>query len=583
MNGMWRMMIMLLVAMTFTLPLNGQGADGIEAVMRLLDSEVEDMDGEEVDRLYGLLKHPLGLNRASQSTLAASGLFSRYQVASLVDYRERSGEVMSFMELAAIDGFGEDFVSRIRPFVSLELSCVESGGGTDNELLLRSAVKHQDGGTRYSYDARYRIRTGGNLEAGVGLSRSLDASGGYPDIVGGHIEWRMRRCPLKLITGDFNARFGQGQALWNGMTINSFTSPNSFMRRPSGLTSSASLAGKYAFTGLASELNLRSWTFSLMLAAPGIKQIRASPEKVGLMPAANLTYNWKNGQCGLTHFAEFSGFRSGLHIPVMKTSADVAVCIRGVDVFAEAAYDWAEQSLYSRSGLVFPVGDVMDGAAVLRTSSEEYALAVSGSLMAGKWMNIRGKDASRRRIDGTFSADVTLYPVPKSDTQNRSLQLKVHSQWSLVISDSFVLDFRAVERIRSWGHRFRTDLRSDLHWHAERFSATLRLNLLSCIGTAFLTYAEGGYKSEKLGLHLRQGLFLVDHWDDRIYAYERDVPGSFNVPAYYGRGVWTSFMLSWKPARWVKLYFRAGCTSYPFMKEKKPGKAELRLQSVFDF
>jgi hypothetical protein len=84
-------------------------------------------------------------------------------------------------------------------------------------------------------------------------------------------------------------------------------------------------------------------------------------------------------------------------------------------------------------------------------------------------------------------------------------------------------------------------------------------------------------------LYLRQGAFIVDHWDDRIYAYERDAPGCFNSPAFYGRGVWTSFMASFKFSRWCKLYLRAGYTSYPFMKENKPGKAELRFQSVFDF
>jgi hypothetical protein len=110
------------------------------------------------------------------------------------------------------------------------------------------------------------------------------------------------------------------------------------------------------------------------------------------------------------------------------------------------------------------------------------------------------------------------------------------------------------------------------------------MNVLNCVETGFLTYVEGGFKTEKTALYLRQGLFVIDNWDDRIYAYERDVPGSFNVPAFYGRGIWTSLAASWKPARWIKLYARLGYTSYIFMKkEKKPGKAELRFQCMFDF
>jgi hypothetical protein len=84
---------------------------------------------------------------------------------------------------------------------------------------------------------------------------------------------------------------------------------------------------------------------------------------------------------------------------------------------------------------------------------------------------------------------------------------------------------------------------------------------------------------------MKQSVFIVDNWDDRIYAYEYDVPGSFNVPAYYGRGVWIASMLSWKVSRLIRLYARASYISYPFMSDekKKPGKAELKLQSVFKF
>ena len=580
---MRRKFVLTFMMMFLLLPLDGQSVDGMEAVMELLDIDAEDLEEDEVERLCGLLKRPLRLNSASQSELMASGLFSRYQAASLTDYRNRSGSVMSFMELAAVDGFGEDFVDRIGPFVSLDPPDAGSVGRVVNEVLVRTALKASSEESRWAYDARYAVRAGDRLSAAISISRSLDASRPYPDILGGHLEWKFGRHGAKVIAGDFNARFGQGLAVWNGMNMGSFNSPSSFLKRSSGLTSSSSLTGKYAFTGLASELNAGRFTLSLMMAAPGIKQLRSKPDKVGLLPAANLTCNFQSGQVGLTHYAEFGGLASDLHIPAMMTSADAAFCVRGTDLFSEVAYDWVSGSAAARAGTVFPVGELVDAAAMLRASKEEYALSVSGSLLAGHWMQVRGTGTSRRRVDGTLSADMVLYPEPKSDTQDRSLQLKLRSQWRIVLSESFVLDFRLTERIRSWGQIFRTDLRTDLGWNSDRFSATLRMNVLKCQGLGFLTYAEGGFRSGKTTLHLRQGLFLIDDWDDRIYAYERDVPGAFNVPAYYGRGVWTSAMLAWRPVRRMKFHFRAGYVSYPFMKEKKPGRAELRLQSVFDF
>ena len=100
------------------------------------------------------------------------------------------------------------------------------------------------------------------------------------------------------------------------------------------------------------------------------------------------------------------------------------------------------------------------------------------------------------------------------------------------------------------------------------------MNVVRCVGTGLLAYIEGGYKTETISVYLKQGYYNVSEWDDRIYSYERDAPGSFNVPAFYGRGLWTSLVMSWKFARWGKAYLRTAI---------KPGNAELKLQCVFSF
>jgi hypothetical protein len=155
-----------------------------------------------------------------------------------------------------------------------------------------------------------------------------------------------------------------------------------------------------------------------------------------------------------------------------------------------------------------------------------------------------------------------------------------------MLTDALRLSLRLNERIRNWEERiFKTDFRSDLSYISGRFQTTLRLNVMDYIGTGFLSYLEGTYRYEVMTLHLRQGLFLINNWDDRIYAYEHDAPGSFTVPAYYGRGVWTAFTASLKFSGRGRLYARASFISYPMMKaeKKKPGRAELKLQYVLSF
>ena len=172
-----------------------------------------------------------------------------------------------------------------------------------------------------------------------------------------------------------------------------------------------------------------------------------------------------------------------------------------------------------------------------------------------------------------LSVDASYRPEPQSET-DRNVQVKILSDCSVMCFDSFQMKLRLSERIRTWGQRFRTDARMDLEWTRNRFAVSSRINLLRCKGTGFLSYAEGGYKTDDVSVYLRTGVYRIDNWDDRIYVYERDAPGSFTVPAMYGRGVWVSFSASWRYARWGRLYVRAA---------KKPGKAELKLQSVFSF
>jgi hypothetical protein len=112
-----------------------------------------------------------------------------------------------------------------------------------------------------------------------------------------------------------------------------------------------------------------------------------------------------------------------------------------------------------------------------------------------------------------------------------------------------------------------------------------RINALRCVGTGFVTYIEEGRKTESMSIYLRQGVFFVDDWEDRIYVYERDAPGSFNVPAMYGKGWFVSTVASVHINRVVRLYARASYTGYQFMtqEKRKPGKAELKLQVVCRF
>ena len=195
--------------------------------------------------------------------------------------------------------------------------------------------------------------------------------------------------------------------------------------------------------------------------------------------------------------------------------------------------------------------------------------------MAGRW----------RDNIGHFSIETVYHPESKSKDGKKSTQVKLRTDWSCMVTEKFKLSFKFYDRLRTWGQKSRTDLRLDASYMTGKLDLMLRLNALKCEDLGLLGYIEGLYKEKGLSTSLRMGAFMIDDWEDRIYVYERDAPGSFNVPAYYGRGMWWACYMSWKYALWGQICIRASVIDYMFMiqEKRKPGHAELKVQSLFKF
>ena len=570
------------------LPVRAQENPGDEHVLALLGvGDIEEADQYEVERLSELLDKPLKLNLASVSKLTSSGLFTTYQVASIMDYRQRHGDILSYAELSMLDGLSEDHVRLVKPFVDLSSGALPSAGGSgiSHDLSIRSGFRPGEDG-QWNYALKYSIESSAGVAGGLGMSRPASAAGALPESFSGGVEYDVRKFPFRFIVGDYNARFGQGLAIWNGMSMSGLSSPSTFMRRPSGFSRSSSFTGNYAMTGVAGSMLFNRLMFNASVAFPEIKAARASPERITVLPIANLTWNFRNGQLGATHYMDFRD-----DVEDMKSSVDMAWCMNGTDFFAELAYDWSGKVPAGLAGASFPVRESFRGAAMLRFFPSRYNAERSGAQrsttkcsneysvsMAGEYLS------QDRTHSATLSADMAYFPEPKSKNSDDDFQVKVHAGWQWT-RDRVIIKMRLSERLRSWGAANRTDLRSDISLPLGCLVLNMRANLLHSKSLAGLFYCEGGYVGDALSAYLRGGLFCVDNWDDRIYVYERDAPGGFNVPAMYGRGVWTAATASCKPCRWLKLYGRASFTAYPFMdsEKKKPGRAELKLQCVFTF
>lgn len=558
------------------------------------NSSEEDIDPDEAQRLQRYIERPLRINMADAARIIESGLLTQYQTVSLLDYRSRHGDILSFTELATVDGFGQEFVRKLSSFVSLESGNLpgQALGGEKKiwqEIDIKGGVRSSDV-VRGQYSLKYRLEAGERLEASLSVSKSSEAS--VPDAFTTSLFWHFRRNSSKLAIGNFNARFGQGLALWNGMNLSGLVKPSSYLKRSSCLSPSHSFTGNYAFRGIAVETSKGHLRISALTALNGLET------DFGLLPAVNISCLLPYGQAGFTHYVQLDFAAEKIFVPDMKTACDFAFTIDGTDIFSEIAYDWRGCTVACLGGVVFLIGENLKTAAMLRyypsgfrptfsaaahsltKCSNEYGTSVSCEFSAGKWMKINGSDgagSSIKRIQGSFCSDAAYFPVSKSADGSESLQLKCQADLKVFLSESIAVNLRISERFRTWGRPFRTDLRMDFFYYSGYLDFSLRANALKCDRISFLSYAEAIFKAKKILLSFRSGYFDIDSWDDRIYAYERDIPGSFNVPAFYGNGYWLSATGSWKFARWGRVYLRASLTEYPFGEKKKPGKAELKL------
>ena len=583
------------------LPVPAQDDGCLRAIVFLSGaSSEEDLDDTETDKYMDYVTHPLEINLSGRSKLLASGLLSPFQVASIVDYRSRFGDILSVAELATLPGFGEGSADALRHFISLNS---RSGPGIPfkdtlvirQDAVARVAVR----GKEYNYGMKYRIAGEGRFEVSMAARSYYGDRSLFPPANSSLCAVAYGRNRLgKIVLGDFNARFGQGLVQWSGMSLTGFSSSASFCRKANGITPSWSYAGTGSHRGEAADFRFGNFLLSQFVSFPGLRSWTEGSKKgmISVMPGANLTWFGRNGQAGVTWYYLSGPLDGPLYQAGGKLSADFRYNLKGVDCFGEYAYDFIGGCSAWIGGTSIPVGGEARFNAVFRDYPSAYAPGYSGGVRA--WSGSAGERGLALGLE-RYSACLTV-DIASRCGKDRQRQCKVLMMLPVQLSDNYILTIRMNERYRPDEPflKYRTGARLDLDWSGSGLSARygrsdlpawkarLRAEGILCRSFAWLSYLECGRMTDSFSAYLRGTLFFIDNWDDRIYSYERDAPGNFTVPAYYGRG-WSigayagaKFPFGRKKYKALKLYFRASTVSYPFMKETKPGKTEVKFQAM---
>ena len=558
-------MLLFLWGLMGPLFLSGPGFE--EAVLVLTGAScIEDLSEEELLRWEALAAHPADLNMAGRSRLMASGLLSQFQVASLLDYRGRTGAVLSWSELALVDGFTPEIVEALKVFATLGPAASGGVGGAsppghresltlDGSVTLKGGWRPGSGSGTDGFWEGAAYAGGVKLEAALGERAALflsarntlsDARFKSPTFSAAYYGWRALG---QVVVGHFNARFGQGLVLWSGFRMSGYSSIGAFRRNGNGFSPTGSYSP--SLLGVASDWHFGPWRLS---AAYFIND---------KLPILNLTRTGRTSTFGLTATSRAAGFEARWSLP------------GGWSLFGEVASEWAagkavSSSTTSLATVVSSLNQATGTGAVISSNFRSWlrtVSAVAGAVrvpsygykwaLLGRWFWPGSKEYSGLALgyagpslETTLDAGCRL-----SDNQ---LQIKSVTQW------------KPVFELAAGPLLLRPQLRLIARWRPELSPSStrtqdLRLELRGVLAAeygpwllsgrydavwyrdfAWSWYAEAGRKTDaSWAVYLRGGIFKVDNWDDRIYVYERDAPGSFTVPARYGRGWNASLYAAW--------------------------------------
>lgn len=506
-------------------------------------SSEEELSSGEMERYESLVSNPLNLNSSSRLRLESSNLLSRYQISVLLDERSRGGDICSYAELSSLDGFTPEFAEALRPFTTLGTPVPASPS--------KSSKFDASGFARCSFN-KDKFSPAGKAVASYReiVRASVSFSGG--SLTGYSLSCSPARTSFSLILGDFYARFGQGLVLWTGFSMSGVSSPESIKRTSHGITSCNSFSSDSHLRGIALSFAPGRWTFSAICGFPGVL-------------GANSSFSSRRSTFGLTLLASSS---------TLCSSLDFLSTIGKFTFFGEAAIDLRSRTFAAIAGSCWNIGYRNSLSLAVRHYpygyDSEYSSPLSGfSSSRGE----SGLSAGWRYKSLSTVLDISL------NRQKEKASLKPSLIWSPGFNvRGFEVSpyLKTVLRYRPQDNcPVRMELRAETSIAYLGFSVRLRADLVSCSGIGWHSYAEAGYKGP-FSIFMRASVFKVDDWDDRIYVYERDVPGSFNVPARYGRGYSLSAFASYRG-----FSFRFGTVQYPWTPGKEPG-VEFRLQWNFD-
>jgi hypothetical protein len=334
---------LIIVFVFFQIRLYSQDVTLSDLITNIAEELASDESDPEAASLYiellqELAENPVKINSGNEAELSRIFFLTDFQIKSLADYYNSSGEIVSPYEIANIPGFDRIITEMMMPFITLDSKNTSASDSAifRSSFLSNISYKTSDNdtiavGSPVKLLAKYRFISG-NISGGLTAEKDqgemlLAGSPPLPDFLSANLSLSGTRFIRRIVIGDYSARFGQGTNISNSIRSGlSLTSPGFLSGRDEIKPYTSSDENKY-FRGIAGQFQLRNIGFSLFYSVKKTDATLNSSEgvskdyieslyKTGLHNSvsslmkkdvisetsfgANLSWNLKNLKIGLT-------------------------------------------------------------------------------------------------------------------------------------------------------------------------------------------------------------------------------------------------------------------------------------------
>ncbi|MBU0489491.1 MAG: helix-hairpin-helix domain-containing protein [Bacteroidetes bacterium] len=283
-------------------PIESPVEDKIENMAENID-ETSDIDFSVLyEQLEYLKESPINLNTADRDELSNLIILDEFQILTFLDYREKFGNLSSFYELQAIDGWDFGTIQRIMPYITLKvqekaekISFNQLMKRGKNMLLIRGqgVLEEMEGYSeasdsllevkpnsrylgnpakiyaKYQYKYKNRIIMGATFEKDPGEQFFKGSQKGF-DFTSVHFLAKDFGWVKRLALGDFEAKFGQGLVFWSGLAFGKSTDAMSVAKNASGLKQYSSANESGFLRGGGVTLGNKNFDFTVFASSRSI-------------------------------------------------------------------------------------------------------------------------------------------------------------------------------------------------------------------------------------------------------------------------------------------------------------------------